>query len=84
MFETGGDSHFKPWLSSLGVEYDHEDMVAKRERLHQVALDLQPIGASGKVKDNTYPSAMETDLKWVWAVMAGSFGLGWLIGRRNN
>ncbi len=34
LFETGGDSHFKPWLDSLGIAYSHEDLVAKRERVH--------------------------------------------------
>ena len=84
LFETGGDSHFKPWLNSLGIAYNHEDLVARREHVHQVALDLQPIEQRSMVMDDGYPSPMETDLKWVWAVMAGSFGLGWLLGRRSK
>jgi len=84
LFETGGDSHFKPWLNSLGVAYDHEDLVSKRARVHQVALDLQPLEAGSKLMADGYPAAMETDLKWVWAVVASSFGLGWLIGRHRR
>jgi deazaflavin-dependent oxidoreductase (nitroreductase family) len=93
LFETGGDSHFKPWLESLGIEYDHDDLVAKRERVHQVALDLQPgarptgpqpVTPGTKIVNTAFPPPMETDLRWVWAVMAGSFGLGWLAGRRRR
>jgi hypothetical protein len=81
LFETGGDSHFKPWLSSYGIAYDLEDMVAKRERIHQVALDLQPHEPGSRYPERTYPAVMETDLVWVWAVMAGSFMAGWLLGK---
>jgi deazaflavin-dependent oxidoreductase (nitroreductase family) len=81
LFETGGDSHFKPWLRSLGIDYDFDDLAAKRERVHQVALDLQPIDLNRKALPDGYPPPMETDLKWVWAVMAVSFWLGWLAGR---
>ncbi len=84
LFETGGDSHFRPWLDSFGIAYDHEDMLAKRERVHQVALDLQPIEPDNEPMAAIYPYPMSTDLKWVWAVMVGSFGLGWLLGRRNR
>ncbi len=81
LFETGGDSHFKPWLRSYGIAYDLEDMVAKRERVHQVALDLQPAEPGSRYPDRSYPVAMEIDLVWVWAAMAGSFLAGWLLGR---
>jgi deazaflavin-dependent oxidoreductase (nitroreductase family) len=83
LIETGGDSHFRPWLTSLGVDYDCEDMVAKRQRIHQVALDIQPI-EPGKPQSQAFPPAMPADLKWVWAVMAGAFSLGWLVGRRKR
>ncbi|MBI5932595.1 MAG: nitroreductase family deazaflavin-dependent oxidoreductase [Chloroflexi bacterium] len=39
MLQTGGDSHFKPWLKSLGVAYDLNDLVVKRDRVYLVALD---------------------------------------------
>ncbi|OGN93807.1 MAG: hypothetical protein A2Z71_11665 [Chloroflexi bacterium RBG_13_50_21] len=84
LFETGGDSHFKPWLSSLGIRYDHEDLVAKRERVHQVALDLQPVEIGSRILESGYPPAMQSDLQWVWAVMAGAFLLGMLVGRRRR
>ncbi len=84
LFETGGDTHFKPWLKSLGVAYDCEDMVANRERIYQLALDLQPIIPVDQLVESGYPYPMESDLKWVWPVMAGSFGLGWLLGRRRH
>ncbi len=74
----------RPWLKSLGIAYDHDDLVAKRERVHQVALDLQPVGPQGKIDGRVYPPPMETDLRWVWAVMAGAFGMGWLVGRRRR
>ncbi len=81
LFETGGDSHFKPWLSSLGIAYDAEEMIAQRERIFQIALDLQPVKPVNQLVEAGYPSPMEADLKWVWLVMAVSFGMGWLIGR---
>ena len=84
LFETGGDSHFKPWLESYGIAYDQEDMVAKRERVHEVALDLQPVEPGSKNAAAPFPAPMETDLKWVWGVAGVSFGLGWLMGRRNR
>ncbi len=84
LFETGGDSHFKPYLKSLGVDYSHDDMVAKRERFYQVALDLQPVESVISSASLSYPPAMETDLMWIWAVIAGSFSLGWLMGRRRR
>lgn len=84
LFETGGDSHFRPYLASLGVEYDHEDMVSKRDRFHEVALDIQSTLPGTKTEKSDYPPAMPADLKWVWAVMAGSFWLGWMIGRRKR
>jgi len=81
LFEDRGDSHMKPWLASLGIDYDHEDLVAKRERVNQVALELKPLEPGDKLDLKVYPAPMETDLKWVWAVMAGAFSLGWFTGR---
>ncbi len=84
LFEAGGDLYFKPWLKSLGIDYDPEDLVAKRDRIHQIALDLQPVAVGNKTLEAAYPPPMEIDLMWVWAIIAGSFGLGWLIGRRGK
>jgi deazaflavin-dependent oxidoreductase (nitroreductase family) len=84
LFETGSDAYFRPWLQSLGIRYDVEDMVARRERVHQVALDLQPILPAAELIQAGYPPAMETDLRWVWAAMGLSFMLGWKLGKRRR
>lgn len=81
LFDTGGDSHFKPWLTSLGIAYDPEAMIAQRERIFQIALDLQPVLPFNQLVLTGYPYPMETDLRWVWLALAGTFGLGWLMGR---
>lgn len=72
LFQTGGDTHFRPWLESLGIAYDVNDLIAKRERVHMLALD--PSREPG-------PPPMEADLVWIWGVMLASFALGWLFGR---
>lgn len=84
LFETGGDSHFRPWLSSLGIAYDPEEMVAQRECIFQIALDFQPVRPIFQLVESGYPYPMETDLKWVWLVIVGSFGFGWMIGRHRR
>jgi deazaflavin-dependent oxidoreductase (nitroreductase family) len=84
LLETSTDAYLKPWLRSLGIDHDLDDMLAKRERLHQVALDLQPVDQARRLLQAGYPPAMETDLKWVWAVMAGAYLLGWWTGRRRR
>jgi deazaflavin-dependent oxidoreductase (nitroreductase family) len=57
MFRTGGDSHFKPWLASYGINYDREDMIAKRDRLHIFGFKLvEEIG----------PAPLKADLRWTW------------------
>jgi deazaflavin-dependent oxidoreductase (nitroreductase family) len=56
MLRTGGDSHFRPWMKSLGIECDMVDMVAKRERVYLVALDPS---------DEPGPPIMKADLAWV-------------------
>jgi hypothetical protein len=72
VLETGGDSHFIPWLESLDIAYDLDDLVAKRDRVYMVALDAT---------DEPGPPPMPVDLKWVWGVMLASFVAGWLMGR---
>ncbi len=59
-------------------------MIAKRERVHQVMLDLQPVAEAADLMKAGYPPAMETDLRWVWAAMGISFVLGWSLGKRNR
>jgi hypothetical protein len=71
LLEGGGDSHFKPWLESLGIQLEIDDVVAKGERVYLVALD--PSDEAG------HPPPMAVDLKWVWVVIASSFVSGWLL-----
>jgi deazaflavin-dependent oxidoreductase (nitroreductase family) len=84
LLETSTDAYLKPWLRSLGISHDLEDIFAKRERVHQVALDLQPVDQAGRLLQAGYPPAMVTDLKWVWGAMAGAYLLGWWAGRRKR
>jgi hypothetical protein len=85
LFETGGDSHFKPWLTSLGIAYDPEDLVTKRQRVHQVALDLLPVDLRvGAKRDPAFPPPMAADLKWVWGVMGAALALGWLANHKRR
>lgn len=65
MFRTGGDSHFKSWLGSLGIAYSLEDMIAKRDRL--MILGFDPVEGEG-------PDPLQADLAWIppaLAVLAG-------------
>ena len=74
MLQTGGDSHFKPWLKSLDIAYDLDDLIAKRDRVYLVVLDPT---------DQIGPPPMASDLIWLWAViLAGVIlvcSLRWLV-----
>ncbi|MCL5097366.1 MAG: nitroreductase family deazaflavin-dependent oxidoreductase [Candidatus Omnitrophica bacterium] len=73
LLRTGGDSHFRPWLKSLDIEYDLDDLVAKRDRIYLIALDPN---------DQQGPPAMVSDLTWLWAViLAGMVIVGLLMQR---
>ena len=67
MLRSGGDSHFRPWLKSLDIEYDLDDLLAKRERVFWVALD--PTDQAG-------PPPLRSDLTWVWAVILFALVIG--------
>ena len=67
MLRSGGDSHFGPWLRSLGIKYELDDLVGKRDRVFLVALD--PTDEAG-------PPAMRSDLSWVWAAMLLALAVG--------
>jgi len=67
MLRTGGDSHFRPWLKSLDILYDLDDLLAKRERVFLVALE--PTDQAG-------PPALKADLTWVWAVTLSTIAIG--------
>ena len=56
MFESGGDTHFEAWLESYGIEFNPDDMVAKRNRLILVAFD------PSREPD---PPPMPADLRWM-------------------
>ena len=72
MLQVGGDSHFEPWLESLGIERSLDDLMAKRDRVYLIALDqtVQP-----------GPSPMEIDLLWLWPVLIITLLVGWVLGR---
>ncbi len=72
VFQTGGDTHFRPWLASLGIAYDLDDLIAKRDRVHLVALDPS---------DEPGPPPLPIDLTWVWPAILASFAAGWVLGR---
>jgi hypothetical protein len=59
MLQTSDDSYFKPWLKSLDIAYDLDDLIAKRDRIYLVALDLT---------DQISPMTMAIDLIWRMAV----------------
>lgn len=61
MFLTGGDSHFKPWLSSYGIDYDLEDMIVKQDRLY--VFGFEPAAEIG-------PAPLSADLRWIWLLLA--------------
>ncbi len=60
MFQTGGDSHFKSWLASLGIEYSPDDMRSKHDRISMYGFD--PVEQEG-------PAPLGTDLIWVFPVI---------------
>lgn len=73
MFQTGGDSHFKPWLASLGIEYSPDDMTAKRDRISMYGFD--PIDQEG-------PAPLRRDLAWVFPlILVIIFIIIWLLAR---
>jgi hypothetical protein len=71
MFQTGGDSHFRPWLESLGIKYSPEDMVAQRDRIHMFGFD--PTAQAG-------PAPLAEDLIWVLpALLLFLLGVIWVL-----
>jgi deazaflavin-dependent oxidoreductase (nitroreductase family) len=72
LFASGGDSHFEDWLTSLGIDYDLNDLVDKRERVYMVGFDPGEVEA---------PPPVKADLVWAW-VMIPLLALGWWLLRR--
>jgi deazaflavin-dependent oxidoreductase (nitroreductase family) len=71
MFETGGDSHFEPWLESFGIEFTREDMIAKQDRLHIIGF---------RISAHEGLPALSTDLIWIWGLLLLFIGgLIWLV-----
>ncbi len=75
VFRIGGDAYFRPWLESLDISFDLDDAVAKRDRIHLVALDPS---------DEPGPPPLPADLAWVWWVIGSSFVAGYLLGRYSS
>jgi deazaflavin-dependent oxidoreductase (nitroreductase family) len=73
IFRTGGDSHFGPWLKSLDIAYDLQDVLAKRERVFLVALEPT---------DHPGPPPLSSDLLWVWPFLVAAVGVGWFFRRQ--
>lgn len=71
LFQTGGDSHFKPWLASLEVDFSPQDMIAKRDRVYMFGFD--PVDQAG-------PAPLRADLAWVHIPVLAVIGVGiWLL-----
>lgn len=71
----GGDSHFEPWLESLNIDQNLDDLIAKRDRVYLIALDRS---------DEPGPPPMKTDLIWLWPAMIGAAVIGWLVSKRRH
>jgi deazaflavin-dependent oxidoreductase (nitroreductase family) len=71
LLEEGGDAYMEPWLESLDIAPDLDDMITKRDRVYLVGF---------RPTDEPGPEPMETDLIWLWPVLAVTFALGWLFG----
>jgi deazaflavin-dependent oxidoreductase (nitroreductase family) len=71
IFKTGGDSHFEPWLESYDIEFNKEDMLAKRDRLYIVGFEKS---------DQRGPPPLPVDLKWLSGLMLlVIIGIWWII-----
>lgn len=73
VLKSGGDAYFRPWLESLDIRCDLEDVIAKRDRL--VLISFEPTDQPG-------PPPMPTDLAWLWPVLLLSGAALCLLGRR--
>jgi deazaflavin-dependent oxidoreductase (nitroreductase family) len=69
LFQTGGDSHFEPWLKSLDIPYDLEAAIENRDHVHLVAL--APADLLG-------PPPIPIDLIWLWPLVLSVLGFGWV------
>jgi deazaflavin-dependent oxidoreductase (nitroreductase family) len=72
LFEMGGDAYFRPWLASLEIDCEADDVIEKRERVHMIAFD--PV-------DHPGPPPMPVDLGWVWPVLLAALALAGLFGQ---
>ncbi len=70
IFRTGGDTHFEPWLASLGLAHDLQDVLDKRARVYLVALEPG---------EGPAPPPLTADLIWVWPLLLAAGGLGWYV-----
>lgn len=74
LFDSGGDSHFEDWLTSLGIASDLDDLVAKRERVYIIGFDPAEVET---------PPALKVDLAWVWVILPLVILLGWWLWVRS-
>ena len=71
IFQTGGDSHFKPWLASQGINPTAEDLTAKRDQVFLFGFD--PAQQPG-------PRPLRSDLAWIHLILLGMIsGMIWLL-----
>ncbi len=66
LFNSGGDSHFKDWLTDLEIDNNLEDLLKKKDRVFFVGFDRT---------DAAGPDPLQADLIWIWA-----FPLSLLLG----
>ena len=70
IFETGGDSHFASWLEYFDIDFNQQDMIAKRDRLYLVGF---------LKNDDIGPRPLPMNLKWVWGAIILLLIGTWLV-----
>jgi hypothetical protein len=71
ILQTGGDSHFKPWLASQGIDHSAQDLTIKRDRVYLFGFDRE---------DQPGPEPLRTDLAWIHLPLLGIIaGIIWLL-----
>ncbi|MBM3181411.1 MAG: nitroreductase family deazaflavin-dependent oxidoreductase [Chloroflexi bacterium] len=63
------------WVQALGFRLNRDEFIAQKERFYLVTFDLT---------DESTPSTLEADLKWIWLVVIVliSILIGWLSIRQ--
>lgn len=84
LFAAGGDSHFRPWLTSLSIAYDVQDLIAHRDRAPIVALDPSDHRQPSAGCRSGSPPPLPEDLVWLWGLALACFAAGWLLAPRQG